>query len=164
MGRINPTINQKTLQTALDAELAQHLGCNKHSPTGKNTGNSRNGRSQKTIKGDFGKITLELPRDRNGSFEPQIIPKHQARFDGFDDKIIALYAKGMLPRDIQNTFKELYSVDIFNSLISRVTADILDEVKAWQAWSLEAIYPILYLDGMVVQIKQDSLVINKAAF
>lgn len=153
---------KQTLQNALDAELDEHLGYKKHQKA--NSNNNRNGYTNKQLKGDFGEIELETPRDRNGSFEPQIIQKGQRRFDGFDDKILALYAKGMTTRDIQSTLRELYDVDVSHSLISRVTDAVLDDIKAWQSRALDAFYVVLYLDCIVVKVKKDRQIINKSIY
>lgn len=150
------------LERAMEGEMTEHLGYRKNDPVGNNTGNSRNGSSNKTISGDFGDIELAVPRDRKDQFEPQIIQKGQTRFDGFDDKIISLYARGMSIRDIQEQLKDLYGVDISSSLISTVTESVLEEVKCWQNRPLDKIYPIVYLDALVVKIKENKQVINKA--
>jgi putative transposase len=118
--------------------------------------NRRNGSSPKTVQGDMGKLDLEIPRDREGSFEPQLVPKHQRRLSGFDEKILALYAKGMTTRDIQQIVKELYGVDVSPTLISEITSDLDAEVKAWQTRRLDAVYPILFLDGIVVHVRSES--------
>jgi putative transposase len=118
--------------------------------------NRKNGTSPKTIQGDLGKLPLDIPRDRNGTFEPQLMPKHQRRLSGFDEKILALYSKGMTTRDIQDLVKQLYNVEISPTLISEITADLDEEVKAWQTRRLDATYPILFLDGLVVHIRSDS--------
>ena len=118
--------------------------------------NRRNGTSPKTIQGDMGKLPLAIPRDRNGTFEPQLMPKHQRRLSGFDEKILALYAKGMTTRDIQDLVKQLYDVEVSPTLISEITADLDEEVKAWQTRRLDATYPILFLDGLVVHIRSES--------
>jgi putative transposase len=118
--------------------------------------NRRNGTSPKTIQGDLGKLPLDIPRDRNGTFEPQLMPKHQRRLAGFDEKILALYAKGMTTRDIQDLVKQLYGVEVSPTLISEITADLDEEVKAWQTRRLDAIYPILFLDGLVVHVRSES--------
>ena len=123
------------------------------SPAKKGAKNRRNGRSPKTVQGDLGEITLETPRDRNGTFEPQVIPKHQRRLAGFDEKILALYAKGMTTRDIQEIVKELYGVDVSPTLISEITADLDAEVTAWRARQLDPVWPIVYLDGIMVHVR-----------
>src|SRR5947208_13022914 len=121
----------------MQAELTHHLGYDKHSPAGNNSGNSRNGKSKKTLKGEFGNLPLEVPRDRNSTFEPQIVPKGQTRFEGFDDKILSLYARGMTTRQIKQHLEEIYQVEVSPSLISSVTDAISDEVKAWQSRPLD---------------------------
>jgi transposase-like protein len=118
--------------------------------------NRRNGTSPKSVQGDVGKLALEVPRDRNGSFEPQLLPKHQRRLSGFDEKILALYAKGMTTRDIQQIVKDLYAVDVSPALISEITSDLDAEAKAWQTRRLDSVYPILFLDGMVVHVRADA--------
>lgn len=149
-------------ERALQAELTNHLGYEKHEIKGKNSGNSRNGVSNKTIKGEFGEALIDIPRDRNGSFEPQFIPKGQSRFAGFDSKILSMYARGLTTRDIQAQLQELYGVEVSATLISQVTDAVLDEVRTWQTRALERVYPIIYLDAIVVKIKMDNQVVNKA--
>ena len=155
---------KRALQQALNTELEEHLGYKKNASQGKNTGNSRNGHTKKTLKGEHGSLELETPRDRNGTFEPQIVQKNQTRFDGFDDKIIALYSKGMTTRDIQDTLKELYGVDVSHSLISRVTEGLKEDMESWQQRMLSSMYPIPSLDCVVVKVKQDNQIINKAIY
>jgi len=155
-------LTKAVLERALHAELTHHLGYDKHSPSGHNSGNSRNGKSKKTLKGDFGSLPLEVPRDRNSSFEPQIVPKGQTRFEGFDDKILSLYARGMTTRQIKQHLEEIYQVEVSPSLISSVTDAIADEVKAWQSRPLDAVYPIIYLDALVVKVRESSHIQNKA--
>jgi putative transposase len=152
------------MERALNAELATHLGYEKHDTTGYNTGNSRNGTSPKTLKGEFGEVGIDVPRDRNGSYDPQLLPKHQTRFEAFDEKILSLYARGMTTRDIQAQLQELYGVEVSHNLISNVTDAVLDEVKTWQSRSLDAIYPIVYLDAIVIKVKDNKQVINKAIY
>ena len=156
------TLVKSILERALEGEMTEHLGYTKHDPKGNNSGNSRNGYSKKTVSGQFGNIDLAVPRDRRDEFEPAIVQKHQTRFEGFDDKILSLYARGMSTRDIQDQLKDLYGVDISPSLISTVTESILEEVKTWQNRTLDAVYPIVYLDALVVKIKENKQVINKA--
>ena len=155
---------KSVMESALNAELTTHLGYEKHDPAGYNTGNSRNGTSPKTIQGEFGQLELEVPRDRNGSYAPQLVPKHQTRFEGFDDKILSLYARGMTTRDIQAQLQDLYGVEVSHNLISNVTDAVLDEVKTWQSRSLDPIYPIVYLDAIVIKVKDNKQVINKAIY
>lgn len=155
---------KRTVERAMHAELDEHLGYEKHNSASKSTENSRNGYSSKTIKGNFGEMEIETPRDRNSTFEPQIIRKGQTRITGLDEQILALYAKGMTTRDISSTFKEMYDAEVSHTLISKVTDAVLDEVIAWQARPLEAVYPIIYLDCIVVKCHQDKRVINKSIY
>lgn len=149
-------------ERALQAELSMHLGYDKHEVKGKNSGNSRNGSSVKTIKGEFGEAEIAIPRDRAGTFEPQLIQKGQTRFDGFDDKILSMYARGMTTRDIQGQLQEMYGVEVSPTLISNVTGAIMDEVKAWQLRPLDRTYPIIYFDALIVKIRVDKQIVNKA--
>ncbi len=151
-------------ERVLQAELTDHLGYDKHDVKGNNSGNSRNGTSSKIIKGEFGETEIAIPRDRAGSFEPQFIPKGQTRFDGFDSKILAMYAHGVSTRDIQAQLKELYGVEVSATLISNVTEAVLDEVKTWQSRPLDRVYPIVYLDAIMVKIKTDNQIVNKAIY
>lgn len=153
-----------TVERAMNAEMDEHLGYEKHSPDGKNTGNNRNGYSTKMLKGDFGEVEITTPRDRNATFEPQLIRKGQTRITEFDEQILALYAKGMTTRDIADTFKEMYGAAVSHTLISRVTDAVIEEVELWQTRPLDAVYPILYLDCIVIKCHQNKRVINKAVF
>lgn len=152
------------MESALNAELTTQLGYEKHDPAGYNTGNSRNGTSPKTIKGEFGEVEIEVPRDRSGKFTPQLLPKHKTRFEGFDDKILSLYSRGMTTRDIQAQLQDLYGVEVSHDLISNVTDAVLEEVKTWQNRSLDPIYPIVYMDAIVIKVKDNKQVINKAIY
>jgi putative transposase len=134
------------VERALEAQMTEHLGHGKNEPVAKGSGNTRNGKSRKTLKGEFGALPIEVPRDRHGSFEPQLIPKHQTRWAGFDDKILSLYARGMTVREIQAHLEEMYGTEVSPSLISSVTDAVADEVKAWQSRPLDPLYPIVYLD------------------
>ena len=138
------------LERVMQAEMTAHLGYVKSDPVGYNSGNSRNGVTTKTLKGEFGELPLETPRDRNGSFEPMMISKGQTRFTGFDDKIISLYARGMSTRDIQGHLQDMYKVEVSPALISNVTEEVMEEVKTWQNRPLDSVYPIMYLDSIVV--------------
>ena len=153
-----------TVETALNAEIEDHLGYSKNSPDGRNSGNNRNGYTSKTLKGDFGQVEMQTPRDRNGTFKPQFVKKGQTRLTQFDDQILALYAKGMTTRDIVATFKEMYDAEVSASLISKVTDSVIDQVHAWQNRPLEDVYPIIYLDCIVVKIRQDNQIINKSVY
>lgn len=157
-------MTKRLLERALQGELTHHLGYEKHAAAGRGSGNSRNGTSRKTLKGEAGEVTIEVPRDRNGNFEPQLIPKHQTRFEGFDQKIISMYARGMSARDIQSHLEELYGVEVSAGLISEVTNEVMDDVKAWQQRPLEPLYPILYLDALYVKIRHEGRVENRAVY
>ncbi|HWV44719.1 MAG TPA: IS256 family transposase [Nitrospira sp.] len=152
------------VERALDAEMAEHLGHGKHETVTNAAGNTRNGKSQKTLKGDFGELPIEIPRDRQGSFEPQLIPKHQTRWAGFDDKILSLYARGMTVREIQSHLQEMYGAEVSPTLISSVTDAVVEEVKAWQARPLDALYPIVYLDCIHVKVRDSGSVRAKAVY
>jgi len=151
-----------TVEAALNAELDEHLGYSRHEQSHQN--NYRNGYSSKTIRTEDGEVDLDAPRDRDSSFEPQLVKKNQTRFTSMDDKILYLYSKGMTTRDIVATFKEMYDADVSPSLISRVTNAVIEQVIQWQARPLDAVYPIVYLDCLVVKIRQDKHVINKAVY
>src|ERR1700733_4261042 len=157
-------LTKALLERAMQAEMTDHLGYEKHDPAGNNSGNSRNGGTTKTLKGDFGGMPLETPRDRNGSYEPKIILKGQTRFTGFDDKIISMYARGMSTREIQGHLEEIYKVEVSPTLISNVTEEVMEEVKSWQSRPLDAVYPIVYLDALVVKIRETGHVRNKAIY
>ncbi|MPW34878.1 IS256 family transposase [Vibrio sp. B1Z05] len=151
-----------TVEAALNAEMDAHLGYEKHQPSKSN--NYRNGKSSKRVKTEDGEFELDTPRDRLGSFEPKLVKKHQSRFTSMDDKILWLYAQGMSTRDIVNAFDEWYGADISPSLVSRVTNAVIEEIVEWQSRPLDAIYPIVYLDCIVVKIRQDKRIINKSVF
>ena len=157
-------LTKRVLERAMQAEMTDHLGYERHSPDGNNSGNSRNGTYKKTVKGEFGTLDVTVPRDRNGTFEPIILPKGQSRFTGFDDKIISLYARGMSTRDIQSHLQEMYGVEVSPTLVSQVTDAIADEVKQWQNRLLDEVYPIVYLDAIRVKVRHNSHVINKAVY
>ena len=157
-------LTKALLERAMNAELTHHLGYEKHSPTGYHSGNSRNGTSTKKLKGEQGEMQVEVPRDRNGSFEPQIIRKHQTRFDGFDDKILSMYSRGMTTRDIQGHLEEMYGVEVSPALISEVTDAVMEEAKAWQSRPLDALYAIVYLDALVVKMRHEGRVENRAVY
>lgn len=157
-------LTKQLLERAMQAEMTEHLGYKKNATADKKTSNSRNGSYKKRIKGEFGNLDITVPRDRNSSFEPVIVPKGQSRFTGFDDKIIALYTRGMTTRDIQAHLEEMYGVDVSPTLISQVTEAVQEEVVAWQNRPLEEIYPIVYLDAIRIKVRQEGRVINKAVY
>ena len=159
-------LTKALVERALSAEMTHHLGYTKNDPDGRgrDSGNARNGNSRKKLKGDFGEIEIEVPRDRESEFEPQIVGKHQRRFDGFDDKILSMYARGMSTREIQGHLMEIYGVEISPSLISEVTDAVVEEVKLWQGRPLEALYPIIYLDALYVKMRHEGRVENRAVY
>ena len=163
------TLMKSALERMLNTELEVHLGrgataspvaaaavATTSASAAPRRRNRKDGTTPKTIQGDLGKLPLDIPRDRQGSFEPQLVPKHQRRLAGFDEKILALYAKGMTTRDIQELVKELYGVEVSPTLISEITADLDEEVKVWQTRRLDAVYPLLFLDGIVVHVRSES--------
>ena len=151
-----------TVEAALNAELDEHLGYDKHQVS--DNPNSRNGYSSKTLITEDGQLQIDVPRDRDSSFEPQIVKKQQTRFTGMDDKIHFLYAQGMTTREIVAAFKEMYDADVSPTLISKVTNAVLEKVVEWQSRPLDPIYPIVYLDCIVVKIRQDREVVNKSIY
>ena len=157
-------LTKMLVERALDAEMAEHLGHGKNEPVTNLSGNARNGKSKKTLKGEFGELPIEVPRDRQGSFEPQLIPKHQTRWSGFDDKILSLYARGMTVREIQSHLEEMYGTEVSPTLISSVTDAVMDEVKAWQSRPLDSIYPIVYLDCIHAKVRDSGVVRAKAVY
>jgi len=157
-------LRKTTLESMLEGELEDHLGYPKHATKGHHSGNSRNGYSSKTLKGEHGEIAIDIPRDRNGEFEPQVITKNQTRLPLFNDKILTLYSRGMSTRDIVATIHELYDVEVSPTLISNVTDHVLEQVQQWQTRPLDEVYPIVYLDCIMVKIRQDKRVINKAIY
>jgi len=157
-------LKKQVIERALDVEMDNHLGYSKHDPRGNNSGNSRNGRGKKTVVIDSEEVDLAPPRDRNGDFEPQLIPKRQKYFEGFNDKIIAMYARGMSVRDMQSCLLEMYGVDVSEGLISQATEAIMDEVKAWQNRVLDEVYPIVFLDCIVVKSREDGKVSNRSIY
>jgi putative transposase len=157
-------LTKALLERALSAELTTHLGYEKHEPSGRGSGNSRNGSSKKQLKGDFGTLEIEVPRDRSSSFEPQLIAKGQTRWHGFDDKILSLYARGMTTREIQGHLEEMYQVEVSPALISNVTEAVMDEVRAWQSRPLDEVYGIVYLDALVVKMRVEGRVESRAVY
>lgn len=157
-------LQRRFLQAALDGELTDHLGYKKHERSLEVSDNVRNGYSGKSLKTSSGSIDIAVPRDRNSSFEPKIIEKNKTRFSELDDRIIGLYSRGLSTKDIQDELKEAYSVDASSSFISTVTESVLEDVMAWQHRPLEALYPIMYLDCIVIKVKQDKRIINKSVY
>lgn len=161
-GGIFKQLTKALIERCLGAELTTHLEQEKAEPEINRPKNRRNGVSKKTIKSEYGEAEISVPRDRTSTFEPQLIPKGETRFNGFDDKIISLYARGMTTRDIQEQLKDLYGVEVSHTLISNVTEAVEQERKAWQNRILEEVYPIVYLDALVVKVRHEGRVVNKA--
>ena len=162
--KLTKTLRKAMIEAALGSEMTEHLGYEKHSADGNGSGNSRNGNSKKILKGDHGEVEIDIPRDRTGTFEPQIIKKGQTRLSVLDDQILALYAKGMSTRDIAATLKELYDADVSPALISKVTDRVLEQVQLWQARELDPLYPIVYLDCIVLKIRENQRVIKRSMY
>jgi putative transposase len=156
-------LTKALLERAMGAEMTHHLGYEKGEASGRGSGNNRNGQSRKKVQGDFGAIEVATPRDRNGSFEP-ILAKHERRFAGFDQKILSMYARGMSTRDIQGHLEEIYAVEVSPPLISEVTEAVMEDVRAWQSRPLDPVYPIVYLDALMVKMRQEGRVENRAIF
>lgn len=150
-------VTKQVLERALDTELADHLGYDKHDPAGRGSGNSRNGTTSKTVQTDIGPVEVAVPRDREGSFEPQIVPKGTRRLEGFNERIIALYARGMTTRDIQQHLREMYQVEVSPDLISKVTDAVVDELHSWQNRPVDSVFPILYIDALWVKVREGSV-------
>ncbi len=157
-------LTKKLAERALEAEMEHHLGYAKHDPAGKKSGNSRNGKTSKTVRSVHGEIELEVPRDRNSTFEPRLVRKSEKQLGDFDERIISLYARGMSTRDIQAHFEEAYDVEVSPTFISQVTNAVLDEVKIWQQRPLNTVYPIVYLDCLVVRSRDSGAISNKAVY
>ena len=157
-------LTKRLVERTLEAELSDHLGYEPHEPKGHGTGNNRNGKGDKTVQSETGAIDIKVPRDRNGTFEPKLIKKRQRRLEGFDDKVLALYSRGLSTRDIQGQLEELYRVEVSPTLISNVTNAVMDDVRAWQSRPLSTVYPILYFDALFVKSRQEGPVKNKAVY
>ena len=155
---------KRVVERAMQAEMAEHLGYDKHDPDGNNSGNSRNGVTLKTLKGDFGEVEIETPRDRNGEFEPRMVKKNQTRWTGFDEKILSMYSRGMSTRDIQGHLEEMYQVEVSASLISDVTDGVMEQARAWQNRPLDNFYAIVFLDALYVKMRHEGRVENRAVY
>jgi putative transposase len=153
-----------TVEAMLEAEMEEHLGYERYNAEGKNSGNSRNGYGTKTVKTELGEAELRVPRDRNGTFEPQVIEKRQTKTEDLESRIIAMYAKGMSNRDIEDHMRDIYGIDASASLISRITDKIMPAVTEWQARPLDAVYPVVFLDGIVFKVRKDAKVVNKCVY
>ncbi len=157
-------LTARLVEKALQAEMTEHLGHEAGQPKPPGSSNGRNGYTSKTLTTDHGDVAIEVPRDREGTFEPKIVKKRERRLAGFDERILALYARGMTVRDIQGHLRDLYGVEVSPDLISRVTDAVLDDIQSWQGRPLEAVYPIVYLDALVVKIRDQGVVRNKAVY
>jgi putative transposase len=157
-------LTKMLVERALETEMSEHLGHSKSEAVTNATGNTRNGHSAKTLQGEFGELPLDIPRDRQGEFEPKLVARHQTRWSGFDDKIISLYARGLSVREIQGHLEEMYSTDVSPALISAVTDAVSEEVKLWQGRPLDALYPIIYLDCIHVKVRDSGAVRTKAVY
>lgn len=163
-GGLLQQLTKQVLETALDTELTDHLGYEHGDPAGRGSGNSRNGTTPKRLHTDIGAVDLDVPRDRNGEFDPAIVPKGSRRLSGFNDRIIALYARGMTVRDIQAHLAEMYDVDVSPDLISKVTSAVLEEAKEWQNRPLERVYAAIYLDAISCKVRDNGVVARKSAY
>jgi putative transposase len=163
-GGLLADLTRRLVERALSAELTEHLGYEPHQEPPGGTGNARNGTTPKTLVTEHGRVPINAPRDRNGSFEPRIVRKGQRRFEGFDDKILALYARGLSVRDIEAHLAEIYGVKVGRDLISRVTDVVMDDVRAWQQRPLEDVYPVIFLDALVLKIREGGSVQRRACY
>ena len=157
-------LKKRALERMLEAEMTEHLGYEKHAPEGYDGGNSRNGWSPKTVLTETGAVELDVPRDRDGTFQPQAVKKGQRRLKGLDDQIISLYARGLTVREIRAHVEEIYGTTVSKDLISRVTDQVLDEVVVWQNRQLDAVYPFVFLDGFVVKVQHEGVVRNRTVY
>jgi putative transposase len=158
-----PQLVKKVLERALATELTEHLGYEKHDAAGRCSGNSRNGTTPKTLLTDVGPVDLDVPRDRAGTFEPQVVAKNQTRLEGFNERIISLYARGLTVRDVKAHLEEIYGAEVSPDLISKVTDAVMAELKEWQSRPLDRVYPVMFLDALVAKVRHEGVVINKAA-
>lgn len=163
-GGVLTELTSRIINRAMDTELTEHLGYERGDPAGNGSGNNRNGTTPKTVLTDAGEIPVATPRDRNGSFEPKLVAKHQRRIEGFNDLVTGLVARGMTTRDVQAHLAEIYDVDVSPELVSKITDAVLPELRAWQQRPLDAMYPILYLDAIVVKVREDHVVVNRPVY
>ena len=157
-------LTKRLIERGLAEELTDHLGYEPGDPAGRGSGNNRNGASSKTVLTEIGAVDLDIPRDRLGTFEPQLVPKHSRRLEGFNQNIVHLYARGLTTRDIRRELARMYGVEVSPALISKVTDGIVEELAEWQARPLDAVYPILYIDALVVKVRTQGTVVNRAAY
>lgn len=163
-GGLLKELKKRLIETALEAEMTDHLGYEKHSPEGNGSGNSRNGRTSKRVISSDGDLEIDVPRDRNGDFDPQFVRKRQVRLPGFDEKVLSLYSHGMTTRELQEYLEEIYEVEVSPTLISRVTDAVLDDAKSWQNRPLDPVYPVVYLDAIHLKIRTDGRVQTRAVY
>lgn len=163
-GGLLAQLTKAILARALESELTYELSYEKHALAGRNGGNSRNGKSRKKLVTDYGEMEIAVPRDREGEYEPQIVKKGQRRFTGFDDKILSMYGRGMTTRDIQGHLEEIYGVEVSPDLISTVTDGIIAEVWEWQSRPLSGLYPIVLFDAIVLKVREEGRILNKATY
>lgn len=164
LSQFSRELTKHLVEAALNGEMDHYLGYEKHDPVGRNSGNSRNGYTRKRLQGDHGVLEIEVPRDRNGEFEPQLVEKRQGRITAMDEQILACYARGMSTRDIAATFEEMYGARVSHEVIARVTDSVKEKVTEWQNRPLESLYPFLYLDGVMVKVHQDKRVVKKCIY
>jgi putative transposase len=157
-------LTSRIMNRAMDAELTDHLGYERGDPAGYGSGNSRNGTTPKTVLTDAGEVPVATPRDRNGTFEPKLVPKRQRRIEGFNELVTGLVARGMTTRDVTAHLAETYDVEVSPELISKITDAVLPELRAWQSRPLDALYPVLYLDAIVVKVREDHVVVNRPVY
>jgi putative transposase len=163
-GGLLSQLTKRLVERALEVELTDHLGYERYQEPPGGAGNQRNGSTPKTLLTEHGPVAIDTPRDREGSFEPKLVRKRQRRFEGFDEKILALYARGMSTRDIEAHLRELYGVSVGRDLISRVTDAVMDDVRAWQSRPLEDVYPVVFLDCLQLKIRDGGSVQRKACY
>jgi putative transposase len=163
-GGILAQLTKQLLERALDEELTHELGYERGDPAGNGSGNSRNGTTPKRVLTDVGPVDLDVPRDRNSTFEPQIVPKHTTRLKGFNDNVIAWYSLGMTTRDIRREIRRMYHVEVSPDLISRVTDSVVEELREWQTRPLDEVYPIIYIDALVIKVRTQGTVVNRPAY
>ena len=163
-GGVLTELTSRIINRAMDTELTEHLGYERGDPAGNGSGNNRNGTTPKTVLTDAGEIPVATPRDRNGDFEPKLVAKHQRRIEGFNDLVTGLIARGMTTRDVKAHLAEIYDVDVSPELVSKITDAVLPELRAWQQRPLDALYPIVYLDAIVVKVREDHVVVNRPVY
>jgi transposase-like protein len=157
-------LTSQIMNRAMDIELTDHLGYERGDPAGRGSGNNRNGTTPKTVLTDAGAVPVDVPRDRQGSFEPRLVAKHQRRLEGFNDLVIGLVARGMTVRDVRAHLAEAYQVQISAELVSKITDAVIPELRAWQARPLDAVYPVVYVDAIVVKVRTDRVVVNRPVY